>query len=495
MYQMMIVEDEDIEREGMVNFIDWEGVDIEIVAQAWNGLEGYNRIVQQRPDIVITDIKMPLMDGIEMIRKVKEVLPDTVFVVLSGYGDFEYTSQAMELGVRYYVLKPCDEDKIMVVIHKAIEELKYRRKIGMSEMLLPTAKEEFFRKSLLNGNVPKAEIQRFMKHEELQYGDLVLMVFHFEKELEELTRFVMMNILDELLAPRFLILSTYSDTEIIYLVKVDQMQTLEQLVIKLRHQYMHFHFPEFLVIVRKVHNFMNLHENYRDIEALMVLTKGDMGYQFVRYDALDKIEKGHRLLPYVHDLMERDTVEACLEGLTFIVVLMKAYSLDEKTQMGLWRYVLYQMSQHKMGFEDIQLKAGTLEEQFIEVVALLAEHRMNSLNWTPILEEKPYIPMYIMAYVSDENFNVNVLANEILYMNPDYISRLFKRRYGIRFTDYVIERKIAIAKRLIEELEDWTISEVGALLGFKSDGQYFSKVFRKVTKMTPGDYRKKHLSK
>ena len=78
------------------------------------------------PDIVITDIKMPVMNGIELIRKTREDFPDIVFIVLSGYGEYEYTSRAMELGVRHYILKPCDEAKIVEVIGKVTEELKVR---------------------------------------------------------------------------------------------------------------------------------------------------------------------------------------------------------------------------------------------------------------------------------------------------------------------------------------------------------------------------------
>ena len=73
--------------------------------------------------LLIVDIKMPGMNGIEMIRKAKEQDLDLTFVVLSGYGDYEFTSQAMELGVRHYILKPCDEAKIIPVLNKALEEL------------------------------------------------------------------------------------------------------------------------------------------------------------------------------------------------------------------------------------------------------------------------------------------------------------------------------------------------------------------------------------
>lgn len=104
MYRLLIVDDEELEREGMAEFIPWKEYDIELVGTAWNGVEGLEKIKKLQPDIVITDIKMPVMDGIELIRKAKRLYPDIVFIVLSGYGEYEYTSQAMEEGVRHYIL-------------------------------------------------------------------------------------------------------------------------------------------------------------------------------------------------------------------------------------------------------------------------------------------------------------------------------------------------------------------------------------------------------
>ena len=101
MYRVIFVDDEDIEREAMAAIIPWEQVDMELADMAWNGVEGLEKIRMHRPDVVITDIKMPVMNGIELIREAQKISPNTVFVVLSGYGEFEYTSQAMELGIRH----------------------------------------------------------------------------------------------------------------------------------------------------------------------------------------------------------------------------------------------------------------------------------------------------------------------------------------------------------------------------------------------------------
>ena len=127
MHTLLIVDDEEIEREGMAQFIPWDTYGMKVVGTARNGAEGLEKIAKDKPDLAIVDIKMPVMNGIEMIRKAKEQYPDMTFVVLSGYGDYEFTSQAMELGVRHYILKPCDEGKIIPVLNKAIAELEETR--------------------------------------------------------------------------------------------------------------------------------------------------------------------------------------------------------------------------------------------------------------------------------------------------------------------------------------------------------------------------------
>ena len=114
-----VSEMEEIELDGMAELIDWPSYGYELVGTAINGKRGLALIQEKQPDIVITDIKMPVMDGLAMIRAAQEQHVDTVFVVLSGYGDYEYTSQAMQLGIRHYILKPCDEAKILPVLEQA----------------------------------------------------------------------------------------------------------------------------------------------------------------------------------------------------------------------------------------------------------------------------------------------------------------------------------------------------------------------------------------
>ncbi len=122
MYKLLIVDDERIIRDGISAMVDWEKFDIS-VQQAKNGLEGYEMISLEEPDIVMTDIKMPGLNGLQLIEKAKEQFPNIIFIILSGYGEFDFASKAMQYGVKYYLLKPADENEIADVLEKVISEL------------------------------------------------------------------------------------------------------------------------------------------------------------------------------------------------------------------------------------------------------------------------------------------------------------------------------------------------------------------------------------
>lgn len=106
MYKVLIVDDEPLVLKGIENFINWEAYGVTVCGTASNGLEAYKLIEQEEPDIVITDIKMPYMSGIELIEKVSPKYPDIEFIILSAYAEFEHAKKAMRYGVMYYLLKP-----------------------------------------------------------------------------------------------------------------------------------------------------------------------------------------------------------------------------------------------------------------------------------------------------------------------------------------------------------------------------------------------------
>lgn len=126
MFKVAVIEDEDFTRIGLMYSIDWIALNCSIVSEAKNGVEGIEIIEKHRPDIVIADINMPVMDGLEMIKRTYEQY-DYAAIILSGYSNFEYAQKAMQYGVLGYLLKPLDKDELKEAVIRAKNECEVRR--------------------------------------------------------------------------------------------------------------------------------------------------------------------------------------------------------------------------------------------------------------------------------------------------------------------------------------------------------------------------------
>lgn len=111
MLKMIIVDDEKIIRETIHSLIDWNSLGIDVAAVCKDGIEAFDCILDEYPDIVMTDIKMPGLSGLDLIEKVRAAQLNTEFIILSGYGEFEFARTAMRYGVKHYLLKPSNEQK------------------------------------------------------------------------------------------------------------------------------------------------------------------------------------------------------------------------------------------------------------------------------------------------------------------------------------------------------------------------------------------------
>jgi two-component system response regulator YesN len=120
---MVLVEDESFERTSLMHCIDWGLIGVEIIGDAANGSQGLARVMELKPDIVLTDVKMPVLDGIEMSRRIRQIAPETKILFLSSYDDFEYAKQAIDLHIAAYVMKPVNEAELLRVVKRAADEV------------------------------------------------------------------------------------------------------------------------------------------------------------------------------------------------------------------------------------------------------------------------------------------------------------------------------------------------------------------------------------
>lgn len=138
MIRCLIVEDEKILRKGLILTTEWKEHSCEVVGEAANGAEALKLIKELSPDLVITDIKLPIMGGLDLIEKAREI-SDVEFIIISGYNDFSYTKKAIHLGVAEYITKPIEEEELYETLDNVVRKIK-KKGMNLENILAPELK-------------------------------------------------------------------------------------------------------------------------------------------------------------------------------------------------------------------------------------------------------------------------------------------------------------------------------------------------------------------
>lgn len=500
MYRVMLVDDEDLEREGMAALIPWEKLDMKLVDMAWNGIEAIEKIRMQKPDIVITDIKMPVMNGIELIRHAKEQNPELLFVVLSGYGEFEYTSQAMELGIRHYILKPCDEEKFMEVLEKVREELEDQKKKVSSTLAyrsalkrtLPHAREQILNALISMQELSKADqelLNSFMKEKS---RECFLYVIRGDGEFDQLDRFAMTNILEELLGADKLLMAAGNRQELYYLLPVGLVSQFRPLAEKVHREFGKYRKCRLRSAVSGPGNVEDAYRMYAQARELFRLGEVETKADFL--DASLYTNPAEHVLSMIDYRGIREAGD--FSNLLFYVysgyLKMKLGGLSpEQMDIG-YRRVLELIgadggegkfvwaSGEAVSGEWEQLKAAV--NRYAACKNLMRDGEKEDGRMRQVL-------FAIYENIANPELSLQYLAREILFMNEDYLGRLFFRHMKEKYSAYLVRTRVGLAQSVLEYYPDIKIGELAEMTGFAADGQYFAKVFKKHTGMAPSDYR------
>ena len=169
-YQVMLADDENDVLEVIQKKIDWNALGLEEPVKASNGVEALELAEKVQPDIVMTDIKMPYMDGLELARQLRQLYPDIRIIILSGFDEFEYAKEAVHLNAVEYLLKPIDSEYLTAVFRKITASLDQEHEERQNQKILqqyyqqslPVLQENFFI-SLVQGRVPEEELEKYCK--------------------------------------------------------------------------------------------------------------------------------------------------------------------------------------------------------------------------------------------------------------------------------------------------------------------------------------------
>lgn len=225
MYSVIVIEDEEVLRKGIILTTDWATLNLRVIGEADNGNEGELLAKKLRPDIIITDIAMPGIDGLEMIHNLYEELPDTEFLIISGHAEFSYAQKALLYGVTGYILKPIDPKEFIVHLTRAIAEVEKRKEEYSKEIRL---------EQLENG------IQTFPNHSKYDYRDeyveeaITVIEKHYAEHLSASDIAIHLGISERTLTNLFKERSSYTLLEYLTLFrmqKATQFLTIKELTV------------------------------------------------------------------------------------------------------------------------------------------------------------------------------------------------------------------------------------------------------------------------
>lgn len=512
MYRVLVADDERVIREGISEMIDWSSLGLELVGTAEDGRIACEQINKLHPNIVITDIRMPEMDGLELINTIHKTRPELIFIVLSGYGEFDYANQAMKYGVKRYILKPCDESEIEEALKAAIEELDHREKAAQLvqqmqnnwDKVLPQVKEQFLKDSISTGKYNIADYERFGRILQISRSKFQLILLRPETDCTLLERFALKNISEELIGADRVQIGTIHEGDVLLLILALDLQKLEGMFNQLKEVYRSYYHKNISIAVSDEGDLEQLPQLYRDVMECMnyafylgegmVITKGDV--YFEGKESTDLWQKEFEKISISIKTGNRDAASELIASFfDWIITHRVQIELTKNYCMELFLHIIRQSGLEELGLyasgAEQVARMETLQQiqQYITTIALnIAEknYAKNLKRYSTVVDS---MIQCVNEQLGNPAISLKWIAKEVLFMNEDYLGRLFQRETNERFSQYLLRKRMDKAKSLLEERDKYKIFEISELVGFGDNNHYFSQVFKKYTGFNPSEYK------
>ena len=534
--KVFLVEDEMVIRRGIKNSIDWEKEGYIFCGEASDGELAYPMIIKEKPDILITDIRMPFMDGLELCKLVKEDLPNIKILILSVYDEFDYAKEAIRLGVTEYLLKPISSGKLLEALNGVSESIRREKEDKdlvrkyMEEMRENTEheKQKFF-EQMIAGNLSMADaLETGKKYEmNLSAGMYNLLLFRFtlgeenrksgellgeaEYAIKKLTErleyvfefqrdvegwaFLLMADNEEQMSERVKELSKDLEEIMKNYSTITYFGGIGQPVARLRELEESFREAERALAARFTMELnriisvedIRMAQNVDTLDDIEITSFGEiektrtMLEKFLNNGAEDEIDEFVDV--YINELPEENLKSVLMRQYIIMDAYIVMMSFCEKIE-GIEGEMQAQSEELKNSMKTIQ----TLEEIKNYIRMLLKKiigvrDTISGRRYSDIIEiAKDQIRK---TYMSDE-ISLNTIAAEV-GMSPSYFSSIFSKEMGKTFVEYLTEIRMDRAKELLM-CSSMKTSEIGYEVGYK-DPHYFSYIFKKTQNCTPKEFR------
>lgn len=500
MYSILLVEDEELELETLREYIDWRSLECDPVYAARSGRRALEIIWEHKPDIVITDIQMPGMTGLELAERIREMGGQQKIVFLTGYDRYDYVKKAMTVEAADYILKPFTEESIGEVISQVKE--KIRKEQWMHLSVISAQKMMLERLCCHQDGYMEAYtwMQRFSEEETLEKQFHVIAVYgNFTRE--QYQRLIREN--------KVILHCIVFERVTVYLLR--KFVSSRDMAVRIQNYFREYCAVECNIIYLKdVVPLECLYENCQELQNLFQV----MFYCDIRLWELEEARafgdqvareqkphfiKGGGIAQIQHVLLHNSRDE--------VVKALDSY-LDTLSYQEYDQAIFYSMELCKAVEEQYSLqKIGNLEGELKEIECSIVRSchfgevrsALRRLLY-PLTEQSgesrkdqtaDVMVGYARQYIS-ENYRKPVLVEELARnagISTNYFRTIFKERTGVTIYEYTTQIRMEKAKELLRD-ERQKVKEIGVLVGYESSA-HFGSVFRKRFGMTPNEYRRK----
>ncbi len=522
MYRALIVDDEPIAIDSVEYIIKNNFIDIEVGGKARSGREAIEKAQHVRPDIVLIDIKMPGINGLEAIRQIKNSIPDVHFIIVSAYDYFDYAAEAMALGVVEYLLKPVKEVKLVEALQKAMDTINHERRRFSKELELKE-KLEIIVPFLENGFIHSLcmveenteELINFSRLFELEnMGGYVMAIEFGVKEGGGIQNKISASVKTQ---------HHYVDCRDIFKSACQCIVgpiMLNRLIVYILKEPSGDSFVIKTQATRLAKEFSDRVRNtFGDISIGIGRCYGDVLYAKKSYheamQALHTISASNEAILHVDDMIEEYQDNPDFEGKFERDIYTKAAMGDMGATLIAFDSIFNQIVENVRELDEIKDKCIALVVGFAKRWNSASQDYHNVLQRVMAannsLELRGILRKYIEGTVNDlsmsrkrkissliekanhylnENYARDITLEDIarvVNLSPYYFSRFYKEESGVNFIDKLIAIRIDKAKSYFEGTE-LSLKEVSGLVGY-ADPNYFSKLFKKITGYTATEYK------
>ena len=520
LYRVLLVDDEEDIREGISRKMDWLGLGFSLVGEAANGQDALELAESLRPDVILTDIKMPFMDGLELCRILTDRLPAARFVVFSGFDAFEYAKQAIQMNVVEYILKPINADELSAVLRRLKDQLDRERAERRNVELLrsrytenlPILRELFYA-NLLDGRIePGTERERAAHLDiDLQGEEWVVGLAYIGSDRRDaLSTLSIQNLLEETLTADRCKLSLYNDW-VAVIVSLTESFTIYDLirvldrVCTLAASYLGLTLTvgvgapckELSGMARSAAEARTALEYRSMVGRGQVIYIGDLepdGGQVLTFEEADE----RALTAAVRLGSEQEVRDAAatlagkireanpsagqynlflMELVTHLIKMIRRSGVGMEEVFGTG----FSLPVQKSELPRLEELEDWCAERYLRLRTLIRRRQTDSAGQTVETAKE-----YIRQHYAESDLSVEKLC-AYLHLSSTYFSTLFKRETGTSFTAYVTTVRMEAAAEAIRGTEEKTYL-IAQRCGYE-DPNYFSYVFKRHFGVTPTKYR------